>query len=159
MEKNKEVKSLKVVLKQDVKGIGKKLQIVEVSEGYARNYLLPKKIAVLADNKNISEANTKSESLNFKKKTNYENSLKMKEKIESDSITFKRKVGEGSKLFGSVTEKEIADEINKKYLLNIEKKKVILNNPIKSIGTFEVKIKLEEGVVAKAKIIVEGMQV
>lgn len=148
---------MKVVLNQDIKGIGKKLQIVEVSEGYARNYLLPRKLALLADNKNVSEANTKVEAIKFKKKTNLENSLKVKEKIENESIKFKHKVGEGQKLFGSVTEKEIADEITKKYGIEITKKKVTLKTPIKNIGEYTANVKLEEGVTAKVKVIVEGL--
>lgn len=148
---------MKVVLNQDVKGIGKKLQIVEVSEGYARNFLLPRKLANIADNKSINEANTKSEALKFKKKTEYDNANSLKEKIENTTINFKHKVGEGQKLFGSVTEKEIADELNKILKLDLSKKKVTLNSPIKSIGTFSANIKLYEGVIAKAKIVVEGL--
>lgn len=148
---------MKVVLNQDIKGIGKKLQVVNVSEGYARNYLLPKKLATIADNKSISEANTKTEALKFKKKTEYENALSIKEKIENTTIMFKHKVGEGQRLFGSVTEKEIADELNKKLNLDISKKKITLNTPIKSVGTFNANIKLYEGVIAKAKVVVEGM--
>lgn len=148
---------MKVVLNQDIKGIGKKLQIVEVSEGYARNYLLPRKLANIADNKNVSEANTKSEALKFKKKTEYENALVQKEKIEALTIKFKHKVGEGSKLFGSVTEKEIADELNKLLNLELTKKKITLNSQIKTIGTFNANVKLYEGVNAKVKIVVEGM--
>lgn len=148
---------MKVVLNQDVKGIGKKLQIVEVSEGYARNFLLPRKLANIADNKSINEANTKSEALKFKKKTEYDNAISLKEKIENTTINFKHKVGEGQKLFGSVTEKEIADELNKTLKLDLSKKKVTLNSPIKSIGTFSANIKLYEGVIAKAKIVVEGL--
>lgn len=148
---------MKVVLNQDIKGIGKKLQIVEVSEGYARNFLLPRKLASIADNKNINEANTKNEALKFKKKTEYENAIAQKEKIEAITIKFKHKVGEGSKLFGSVTEKEIADELNKKLGLDLTKKKITLNVAIKTVGTFTANVKLYEGVVAKAKIAVEGM--
>lgn len=148
---------MKVVLKQDVKGIGKKLQIVNVSEGYARNFLLPKNLASIADNKNINEANTKSEALKFKKKTEYDNAIKLKEEIEKITIIFRHKVGEGQKLFGSVTEKEIADELNSKLKLDLSKKKIVLNMPIKNIGTYNANVKLYEGVIAKAKIIVEGM--
>ena len=148
---------MKVVLNQDVKGIGKKLQIVEVSEGYARNFLLPRKLANIADNKSINEANTKSEALKFKKKTEYDNAVSIKEKIENTTIKFKHKVGEGQKLFGSVTEKEIADELNKKLGLDLSKKKVTLNTSIKSVGTFNASIKVYEGVVAKVQIIVEGL--
>lgn len=148
---------MKVVLNQDIKGIGKKLQIVDVSEGYARNFLLPRKLANIADNKSINEANTKSDALKFKKKIEYENALKLKEKIENTTITFKHKVGDGQKLFGSVTEKEIADELNNKLSLYLSKKKITLNNPIKNVGVFSASIKLYEGVIAKAKIVVEGM--
>lgn len=148
---------MKVVLNQDVKGIGKKLQIVDVSEGYARNFLLPRKLANIADNKSISEANTKSEALKFKKKTEYDNAVSIKEKIENTTIKFKHKVGEGQKLFGSVTEKEIADELNKKLNLDLSKKKITLNTPIKNVGTFNASVKVYEGVVAKVQIVVEGM--
>ena len=148
---------MKGVLKQDIKGRGKKLQVIEVSEGYARNYLLPRKLAVLADSKNLNEANTKSESIQYQKRKNYEKALKEKERIESETILLKHKVGEGQKLFGSVTEKEIAEELNKRYHFSITKKKVELKNPIKNTGTFAASIKLDEGVVAKVTIIVEGM--
>ena len=145
---------MKVVLNQDVKGLGKKLQIVEVSEGYARNFLFPKKLAVIADNKNISEANTKNAAIAFKKKTEHEAALEVKAKIEKSFIEFRHKVGECSKLFGSITEKDIADEANKKFNTNISKKKVIIKTPIKNLGTYTVNIKLYEGVVADLKIVV-----
>ena len=148
---------MKVVLNQDVKGIGKKLQVVDVSEGYARNFLLPRKLANIADNKSINEANTKSEALKFKKRTEYDNALSVKEKIENTTIKFKHKVGEGQKLFGSVTEKEIADELNKKLNLDLSKKKITLNTSIKSVGTFNANVKVYEGVVAKVQIVVEGL--
>lgn len=145
---------MKVVLNQDVKGLGKKLQIVEVSEGYARNFLFPKKLAVVADNKNINEANNKNAAIAFKKKTEFEAAQDMKLKIEKSFIEFKHKVGEASKLFGSVTEKEIADAVNKKFDAQISKKKVIIKTPIKNLGTYEVNIKLYEGVIASLKIVV-----
>ena len=150
---------MKVVLNQDVKGLGKKLQIVDVSEGYARNFLLPRKLAVIADNKNINEANTKNEALKFKKKTKFEAAKKQKELLEKSFIEFKHKVGDGGKLFGSVTEKEIADEIKLKFKLNIDKKKIVINVPIKQLGSYTVDIKLYEGIVAKLKIVVVGMKV
>ena len=150
---------MKVVLNQDVKGLGKKLQIVDVSEGYARNFLLPRKLAVIADNKNINEANTKNEALKFKKKTEFEAAKKQKELLEKCFIEFKHKVGDGGKLFGSVTEKEIADEIKMKFKLNIDKKKIVINVPIKQLGSYTVDIKLYEGIVAKLKIVVVGMKV
>ena len=145
---------MKVVLNEDVKGLGKKLQIVEVSDGYARNFLFPKKLAVVADNKNINEANNKNSAIAFKKKTEYEAAMEIKQKIEKSFIEFKHKVGEGSKLFGSVTEKEIADKANEKFDINISKKKIIVKTPIKNLGTYTVNVKLYEGVVADLKIVV-----
>lgn len=148
---------MKVVLNQDVKNIGKKHQVVEVSEGYARNFLLPKKMAVVADNKSVNEANTKVEAIKFKKQTDLEEAKKTKEKIEKTYIEFKHKIGDGGRLFGSVTEKEIAEELNKKHGLDINKKKITLVEPIKNVGSYTAKIKLYEGVVANLKIAVVGM--
>ncbi len=148
---------MKVVLSQDVKGLGKKLQIIEVSEGYARNFLFPRKLAVVADNKNISEANTKNAAIAYKKKTEYDAAIEIKNKIEKSFIEFRHKVGEGSRLFGSVTEKEIADEVNKKFNINVSKKKVIIKDAIKNLGTYTVSIKLYEGVIASLKIVVVAL--
>lgn len=148
---------MKVVLNKDVKGLGKKLQIVEVSEGYARNFLFPRKLAVVADNKNVSEANTKNAAIAFKKKTEYDAAVEMKNKIEKTFIEFKHKVGNSSKLFGSVTEKDIADAASKKFNFEISKKKVIIKNPIKNLGTYNVNIKLYEGVIADLKVVITGL--
>ena len=145
---------MKVVLNQDIKGIGKKLQVVDVSEGYARNYLIPRKMASIADNKNINEAKTKDEAMNFKKMTEKQEAIEIKEKIEKNYLEFKHKVGDNGKLFGSITEKEIADKINSVYGININKKKIIIKNPIKEIGSYEVNVKLYEGVIANVKIAV-----
>ena len=134
---------MKVVLNQDIKGIGKKLQVVDVSEGYA-----------IADNKNINEAKTKVEAMNFKKMTEKQEAIEIKEKIEKNYLEFKHKVGDNGKLFGSITEKEIADKINSVYGININKKKIIIKNPIKEIGSYEVNVKLYEGVIANVKIAV-----
>ena len=145
---------MKVVLNQDIKGIGKKLQVVDVSEGYARNYLIPRKMASIADNKNINEAKTKVDAMNFKKMTEKQEAIEIKEKIEKNYLEFKHKVGDNGKLFGSITEKEIADKINSVYGININKKKIIIKNPIKEIGSYEVNVKLYEGVIANVKIAV-----
>lgn len=146
---------MKVVLNQDIKGVGKKHQLVEVSEGYARNFLLPKKLASVADNKNINESKNKISSIQFKKQTELEQANELKVKIEKEVVKLKHKTGENGRLFGSVTEKEIADEINKKLEININKKKIIMKNAIKQLGAYEVSIKLYEGVIAKIKVVVE----
>lgn len=148
---------MKVVLNQDVKGVGKKLQVVEVSEGYARNFLLPKKLAVIADNKNINEAQGKISAQKYKKQTELQQANENKKIIENGFIEFKHKVGEGSKLYGSVTEKDIADKIKEKFNIEISKKKITISDPIKNLGTYTVNVKLYEGVIAKLKITVVGM--
>lgn len=148
---------MKVVLNQDVKGLGKKLQIVEVSEGYARNFLLPKKLASVADGKNINEAKGKIDSQKFKKKTETEEANKNKEILEKGFIEFRHKVGEGSRLYGSVTEKDIAQAIKDKFNIDVNKKKIIIKDQIKSLGAYSVNVKLYEGVIAKLKINVVGM--
>lgn len=148
---------MKVVLNQDIKGVGKKLQVIDVSEGYARNFLLPKKLAVVADNKNMNLVQGKIDSQKFKKKTELEAANENKKIIENGFIEFKHKVGEGSKLYGSVTEKDIADKILEKFKIEVNKKKVVISDPIKNLGTYTVNVKLYEGVVAKLKVSVIGM--
>ena len=148
---------MRVVLNQDVKGVGKKLQVVEVSEGYARNFLLPKKLANIADNKSLNEAKTKKEADKFRKDTEFANAKVQKEKIEKIYIEFKEKNRANGKLFGSVTEKEIAEKLNEKLGIEISKKKITLSEPIKQVGNYSAQIKLYEGVVANLKILVVGM--
>lgn len=148
---------MKVVLNQDVKGLGKKHQILDVSEGYARNFLLPKKLAVVADNKNLSEVQGKISSQKFKKQTELEQANEVKAILEKGYIEFKHKVGEGSRLYGSVTEKDIAEKIKEKYNVEVNKKKITINDQIKTLGSYTVNVKLYEGVIAKLKISVVGM--
>ncbi len=148
---------MKVILNQDIKGIGKKLQTVEVSEGYARNFLLPKKMANLLDNKTANEAKNKLESIKFKKNTEIEKANEDKKIIEKKYIEFKHKVGENGKLFGSVTEKEIASEIMDKFNIKIDKKKIVLESSIKGLGSYTATVKLNEGVIANLKINVVRM--
>lgn len=148
---------MKVVLNQDVKGLGKKLQVIEVSEGYARNYLLPKKLAIVADNKNMNEVQGKISSQKFKKQTELQAANEDKKILENGFVEFKHKVGEGSKLYGSVTEKDIAEKVKEKFNIEVNKKKITIDDPIKTIGTYVVNVKLYEGVVAKLKVTVVGM--
>lgn len=145
---------MKVVLLENVKALGKKLDIVEVSEGYARNYLLPRKLAKLADNKALSEAKSQKSAIDFKHQTQKEEACKIKQLIEQNLLEFKLKAKNG-KFFGSVTSKEISDNIKTKLSLDIDKKKIDLEIPIKTAGMYTAKIKLYEGVIANAKVKVE----
>jgi len=148
---------MKVVLNENVKGLGKKLDIVNVSEGYARNFLFPKKLAVAADNKSVSEATTKKEAIQFKKDTDRENALKLKAEIEKVIVSFKLKTAENGKLFGSVTSKEISEELKKTSGIEVDKKKIILEDAVKSTGTYTAKVKLYEGVIANLKVKVDSI--
>ena len=143
---------MKVVLTENVKGIGKKLDVVNVSEGYARNYLIPRNLAKPADNKSLSEANTKKAAIKFKQDTERDLAAKKKAQIEQITLEFKIKTAEGGKLFGSVTSKEISDELKAKSGIQIDKKKIILEDAIKMIGVYTVKVKLYEGIIANLKI-------
>lgn len=148
---------MKVVLNQDIKGVGKKLQVIDVSEGYARNFLLPKKLAVVADNKNMNLVQGKIDSQKFKKQTELEAANANKKILENGSVEFKNKVGGDGRLYGSVTEKDIADKIKEKFNIEVNKKKITVNEPIKTLGSHIANVKLYEGVVAKIKVIVTGM--
>ena len=143
---------MKVVLNQDVKGIGKKLDVVNVSEGYARNYLIPRNLAKPADNKSLSEANTKKAAIKFKQDTERELAAKKKAQIEQVTLEFKLKTAEGGKLFGSVTSKEISDELKAKSGIEVDKKKIVLEDAIKMIGAYTAKVKLYEGIIANLKV-------
>lgn len=143
---------MKVVLTDNVKGIGKKLDVVDVSEGYARNYLIPRKLARPADNQSLSEANTKKAAIKFKQDTERDLAIQKKEKIEQITLEFGLKTAEGGKLFGSVTSKEIGDKLKEKSGIEIDKKKIILEDAIKVTGTYTTKVKLYEGIVANLKV-------
>lgn len=145
---------MKVVLTENVKGIGKKLDVVNVSEGYARNYLIPRKLAKPADNKSLSEANTKKEAIKFKEDTQRDLAGKKKQQIEQIELQFKLKTAEGGKLFGSVTSKEISDKLKETSNIEVDKKKIVLDDAIKQIGTYTAKVKLYEGIIANLKVIV-----
>ena len=133
---------MKVILQQDVKGQGKKGQMIEVSEGYARNFLLPRKLAIAATTDAIN-------TLNLKEKARKAEEARMKaeaeataEKLKEIQVKLTAKAGNGGKLFGAVTTKEIAEGLKKQHNIDIPKQKLVLDEPIKSFGTYQVKAKL-----------------
>ena len=146
---------MKVILKQDIKGVGKKDQIINASDGYARNFLLPKGLAVVADNTNMSNLKSKNESNLYKKNQELENAKSIANKLNETILRIKAKVGDNGKLFGGITSKEISEHLKKDFNIDVDKKKIVLNENIKQIGTTIVQVKLYEGVVAKLKIMVE----
>lgn len=143
---------MKVILQTDVKGMGKRNEIVNASDGYARNFLFPKKLAIPADKQNLNEWSAKKSSEEHKKMLEKEEAIKTKEKLEKVTITIRTKAGENGKTFGSITSKEIADNIEKELGKKTDKKKIVVKDQIKTLGMYTVEIKLFEGVVAKTKI-------
>ena len=143
---------MKVILTQDIKNIGKKDQILEVNDGYARNFLIPKKLGVQATTANLALLKSKQESKDFKKQEEKKEAKKISEKLEKIRLDIKVKSGENGKIFGGVTSKEIVEILKDKYSINIEKKKVDLKETIKTAGITIVEIKLFEGVIGKVKV-------
>lgn len=143
---------MKVILTQDIKGVGKKDEIINANDGYARNFLLPRKMAVEANSKNMSLLQGRKDSANFKKEQEKENALKIQDKLSKIMLKIKVKAGGNGKIFGSITSKEIATELKKQYSIEIDKKKILLKDSIKEIGVFNIEIKLYEGIIGKLKI-------
>ena len=147
---------MKVILTQDIKGVGKKDEIINANDGYARNYLYPKKLAVEADAKNMSLLKGRKDSANFKKEQEKEKAIEIKEKMQGIMPKIKVKVGENGRVFGSITAREISMELKNQYNIDIDKKKINLKDPIKEIGTFTIDVKLYEGIIGKLKINIIG---
>ena len=148
---------MKVILNPDIKGVGKKDQIINASDGYARNFLFPKNLAVPADKENMAKLQTRKDSANHKKEVELEQAEKTKDQISKIELTIKVKTGDNGKLFGSITAKEIAENLDSQYKIKVDKKKVNLKDTIKELGSFNVPIKLYEGVVATLKVNIVGM--
>ena len=143
---------MKVILCADVKGQGKKDQIIEVSDGYARNFLFPKKLAIPADAKGINEAKNKEASKQHKIDVERQNAKDIATKLESIKVVFEYAAGPDKKLYGSVTAKDIADALQKNHNVIIDKRKISLAVPIKSFGTFSADVKLFNDVNGKIHI-------
>ena len=143
---------MKVILKADIKGVGKKDQVINASDGYARNFLFPKDLAVEANTENMSKLKAKQASNAFKKSQEKEEAEKLAEKISKILLKIKVKSGANGKIFGGVSSKEIAENLETEYNIKVDKKKIDLKEAIKTLGTFTIEIKLFEGVVGKLKI-------
>ena len=133
---------MKVILQQDVKGQGKKGQMVEVSEGYARNFLLPRKMAIAATADAINTMNLKEKARKAEEARLKAEAQETAGKLENCPVKLSAKAGNGGKLFGAVTSKEISEGLKAQYGLDIPKQKLVLDEPIKAFGTYEVKAKL-----------------
>ncbi len=144
---------MKVILKQDVKGHGKAGELVNVSDGYARNFLFPRGLAVAADAQAMNEFRNKQESVKYHADVQKQKALDAADVLKGKGITLHAKAGQNGKLFGSVTSKEVAEEIKKQFGLELDKRKIMMSD-IKAYGDYDAEIKLHTGVTAKITVTV-----
>ena len=147
---------MKVILKQDVKNLGKIGEIKEVSDGYARNFLIPKGLADEATTnrlKETQEKNTREAKRKDKEKADAE---EVKKRLDGKIVKIKAKAGTGDKLFGAVTSREIAEILQKEFSLSLDKKKIEMGEAIKHLGQYKIKIKIYPSIQAEVKVIVEA---
>ena len=146
---------MKVILTQDVKGQGKKGQVVNVSDGYARNFLLAKGLATEATKSNLNDLKGKQEAAEYKIKTDTNEAKKLAEQMKEIVVNIKAKAGDNGKLFGSITSKDVADALTEQYHIKLDKKKFILPDGIKTLGVTEVTVKLYTGISGTLRVNVE----
>lgn len=143
---------MKVILLQDVKSLGKKGEIVNVSDGYARNMILPKKLGVEATGKNLNDLKLQNQHAQKVAQENLEHAQKMAENLNDKIVEVKIKAGDNGRVFGSVSTKEIAEAAKKQFDLELDKKKLVLADPIKALGTYEVGVKLHPKVTGTLRV-------
>ncbi|WP_317366541.1 50S ribosomal protein L9 [uncultured Tyzzerella sp.] len=143
---------MKVILLEDVKGVGKKDQIINANDGYVKNFLLPKKLAVLADKNNLTKMDNIKKIEDAKKQEEYDNALALGKEIEAKTLQMNVKLGNNGKLFGTVTNKEISTALKEQAGIEVDKKKIILSSPIKTLGEKEVSVKLHPKVTVTLKV-------
>jgi len=147
---------MKVILLQDIKNVGKKEEIINANDGYARNYLFPKKLAVEATKDNLAKLQAKKTSEANKKQAEIEANKELAKNIEKIRLELKVKAGTNGKIFGGITSKEISEELKKIHNIEIDKKKIILKETIKNLGQFSAEIKFGDGVNCKLTIDIQG---
>lgn len=143
---------MKVILLKDVKGTGKKGEVKEVSDGYARNFLIKKGVAVEASQTNMKELDEKEKSKERKALIEYKEAVLLGKQMEEINIQIEVKAGEGGRLFGSITSKEIAEQLKKQKNLDIDKRKILMDEPIRTLGSTFVEIKLHQKVTTKIRV-------
>lgn len=144
---------MRVILLKDIKGTGKKGDVVNASDGHARNYLLPRGLAKEATDGSVKEVQHQKESADKRKAAELAEAKALAEKIGTLSIEFKSKVGEGGKLFGAITSKDVSELLEKTHGIKVDKKKIEIGS-IKAIGTFTAELKVYQGVTAKLTVVV-----
>ncbi len=146
---------MKVILTADVKGQGKKGDMINVSDGYARNFLLPKGLATEATKTAINEMKGKADAKAYREEKELEAAKELAAKIEAVSVTIESKSGDNGKLFGSITSGDVADALKMQGHIVIDKKKIVLHDPIKSVGEYSLPVKVHAGVSATLKVTVK----
>lgn len=146
---------MKVILLQDVKSLGKKGEIVNVNDGYARNFILPKKLGIEANSKNMNDLKLQKSNQEKIAKENLEAAKKLAAELEKGQVALAIKVGDAGKTFGSVSSKEIAAAVKEQMNLDVDKKKIQLKEVLKTLGEHQVPIKLHPEVTAQLKVIVK----
>ena len=147
---------MKVILLEDVKSLGKKGEIINVNDGYARNFILPKKLGLEATSKNLNDLKLQKQNDEKVAQEKLDAAKALAEEIKEKSITVKIQAGVEGKVFGSISSKEIATEAKKQLNMDIDKKKIVIPDAIKSLGTYNVNIKLHKDVTAKLTVKVEA---
>ncbi len=145
---------MKVILQQDVRGQGKKGQLVDVSDGYARNFLLPKKLAVIATAENLNTMKQQEKARKAQQAAEKAEAEALSKKLEGLMVKIPAKAGEGGRLFGAVTAKEISEALSAQFGLNIAKTKLVLDEPIKACGGYQIKAKLGYEIVGTVNVMV-----
>lgn len=143
---------MKVILLDNIKGVGKKDEVINASDGYARNFLFPKKLAVEANAENMSKLKNKQDSAQHKKDVEKEKAEEIAKKLKDITVNIKVKAGDNGRIFGGVTSKEISESLKEQFKIDVDKKKIVLNDTIKNLGVFNVSIKLFEGIVGNLKV-------
>lgn len=143
---------MKVILLTDIKGKGKKDQVLEVADGYAKNYLIAKKLAIPADNQALNELKSRESSKQFKYDQEKAAAQDLATKLNDTTVVLKRKAGVDSKLYGAVTSKEIVQQLMQDHGLEVDKKKLSLDAPIKAFGLYPIKVKLFNNITATLKV-------
>ena len=147
---------MKVILLDNIKGVGRKDDVIEANDGYARNFLIPKKLAIPANAENMTKLKGKQDSKAHQKDVDKKAAEEMKEKLSKIILKIKVKAGGNGKIFGGVTSKEVSEQLKAQYKYDVDKKKIEIKETIKNIGMFTIKVKLFEGVVGELKIDIIG---
>ena len=147
---------MKVILQKEVKGLGKANDVVDASDGYARNFLIPKGFAIEASSGNLNTVRQQKKAEEKRKSEELAAAEQLKERLEKLTVTLQAKAGEGGRLFGSITNKEVAEMLDKQHGIKLDKRKIQLSEPIKELGTTQVEVKVYPGVTGSLNVRVQA---